>query len=117
MTTVDTLLPSQVMERNSIHRLSCIFGPKPINYTQERSKHLCGHYQDKSMQEWMDQEMAHDDSLVSLHAPIARLTIVREPFDRIRSLFYYVRRYVNTTQHWKGEMTVTQYEIVSPAIF
>ena len=118
MTTLDTLLPSDVVERNDIHRLVCIFGPQPPNHTKVKSKKVCAHFKYKNTQNWIRREkMTHNDSIGSIHVPIETFTMVRDPFDRMRSLFYYVRKFVNTTQWWKNFFTETHYEMVRSGDF
>jgi hypothetical protein len=117
MTTLDTLLPSDVVEKKNIHRLVCIFGPQPPNHTKVKSKEQCAHYIYKRMQDWIHQEMTRNDSIGSIHASLETYTMVRDPFDRMQSLFYYVRKYVNTSQWWKSLFTESHYEMIRSGDF
>jgi hypothetical protein len=123
MMTLNTLLPSasDVAKRDptNIHKLECIFAPQRANnYTKvAESKHQCAHFRYKHLLNWIHQEMAHNDSIGSIHAPLETFTMVRDPFDRIRSLFYYVRKFVNTSQWWKQSFSESQYEMVRSGDF
>jgi hypothetical protein len=119
MTTLDTLLPSDVVERNNIQRLLCIYGPQPPNHTKVKSNKQaqCAHYKNKQTQDWIHEEMTHNDSIGSIHASLETITMVRDPFDRMQSLFYYVRQSVNTSQGWKSLFTESHYEMIRSGDF
>jgi len=114
MKTYDAHLSSATLASQSQRQhalINCFYGynvnATTANVTIKRPS--CGHATYGDLNKMWNETLSssnHDNSTVQM------FTIVREPFERLRSLFYFMRKFVNTTQWCLKCGTEEQYDQV-----
>ena len=115
--TLDTVLSKDYVNsttRQEHGTLTCIYGPPPLEgdiaWAAAATKPQCNHVNYNSIQSIWNASLSHAPFL---QTSLTTFTMVREPFDRLRSLFYYMYKYANTSTPWGKTMsTQRQYDMV-----
>ena len=121
--TLDTLLSKNYVNsttRQEHGTLTCIYG-RPLEgvaavNTDSAAKPPCQHVYYHSIQSIWNASLPYAPPTLE-QSSLTTFTMVREPFDRLRSLFYYMHKYANRTQWGKELSTQRQYDMVRSGNF
>jgi len=84
-------------------------GPNPFEYRLSSVHNMCPHATHSDLKKYWRGSLAFSKLSGRDDVLLQPVTMVREPFDRLRSQFYYVKKRCNTTMLWRHMYTKQQY--------